>query len=367
MKKSTRSAEARGTMNIDWQNVVAIGVDLGDRFSRFACLDQNGERIGEGRIATTSPAMEKQFASIGSKVIAIETGTHSPWVSRLLERLGHRVTVANSRKLRLIYENRHKNDAVDAEYLARLVRVDPKLLCPIQHRSERAQQHVALLRAREAVIRTRTRLINHVRGAVKARGLRVRACSAEAFASRASEVLPATLTSALSPLLEFIHQCTEQIRKYDRAVERLLKDEYRDAEVMTQIKGVGALTAVAYAVTVGDRGRFARSRTLGAWVGLTPAQRASGQRDPQQRITKEGDDYLRHLLINCAHYILGPFGEDCDLRRHGLAIAARGGKNAKKRAVVAVARKLAVLLHRLWTTRAIYEPLRNAKTTAVAA
>lgn len=365
MKKFT-SAAARPAMKIEWGTVVVIGIDLGDRFSRFVCLDTTGERIGEGRVPTTAAAIEKQFASIGSKQIAIETGTHSPWVSRLLEQLGHRVTVANSRKLRLIYENRHKNDNVDAEYLARLERVDPKLLSPVQHRDQRAQEHVAMLRAREALVRARSRLINHVRGSVKSMGMRVPACSAEAFSKRAAAMLPAELRIALEPLLTLITQLTEQIRKFDRHVERLLEDEYREVEVLTQIQGVGALTAVAFAVTIGDRNRFTRSRTVGAWLGLVPGQRASGQQDPQQRITKQGDGYLRHLLINCAHYILGPFGEDCDLRRHGLAIATRGGKNAKKRAVVAVARKLAVLLHRLWCTQQAYEPLRNATKTVAA-
>jgi transposase len=262
-------------------------------------------------------------------VIAIETGTHSPWVSRLLKRLGHRVTVANSRKLRLIYENRNKNDDVDAEYLARLVRLDPKLLSPVEHRSEGAQQHVAIFRSRDALVKTRSRLIVHVRGTVKSTGVRVPVCSAEAFVNRATSVIPELLGPALKPILATIDQLNEQIRAFDRQIERLAEDEYRDARVLRQITGVGAVTSVAYMVTIGDPGRFSHSRTVGAWLGLVPGQRASGQSDPQQRITKQGDHYLRHLLVNCAHYILGPFGPDCDLRRHGLAIAARGGKNER--------------------------------------
>ena len=362
MKKSTKAA--RREVKIKWDEVAAIGVDLGDRFSQFFCVNAAGERIGEGRVPTMAAAMEKEFGSIGPKQIAIETGTHSPWVSRLLARLGHHVTVANSRKLRLIYENRRKNDRVDAEYLARLVRLDRKLLCPVEHRNERAQQHVAVVRARGVAVAIRTTLINHVRGAVKSIGMRLPKCSAEAFVKRGSGAIPAELTSALEPLLALITSTNEQITKYDRSIERLFEDEYREVKVLTQIAGVGPLTAVTFAVTIGDRKRFARSRTVGAWVGLTPGQRASGKQDPQQRITKEGDEHLRSLLVNCAHYVLGPFGPDCDLRRHGLAIAARGGANAKKRAVVAVARKLAVLMHRLWCTQGVYEPLRNATSIA---
>jgi len=363
VKKSTKAV--RRETKIDWREVTAVGLDLGDRFSKFICLNAAGDRVGEGRVPTSAAAMEKEFGGIGPKQIAIETGTHSPWVSRLLTRLGHFVTVANSRKLRLIYENRRKNDEVDADYLARLVRLDRKLLSPVEHRSERAQQHVAVVRAREEAVQTRTRLINHVRGTVKSIGMRLPQCSAEAFVKRAAGAVPSELKPALEPLLALITLTNEQIVKYDRIVEGLLEDEYRDAQVLTQIAGVGPLTAVTYAVMIGDRKRFAHSRTVGAWLGLTPGQRASGQQDPQQRITKQGDRYLRSLLVNCAHYVLGPFGPDCDLRRHGLAIAARGGANAKKRAVVAVARKHAVLMHRLWRTQAVYEPLRNA--TAVAA
>jgi transposase len=142
------------------------------------------------------------------------------------------------------------------------------------------------------------------------------------------------------------------------------ESKYPEVKTLTQIAGVGTLTALAFIVTIGDPHRFRQSRTVGAWLGLIPGQRASGQSDPQQRITKEGDRYLRSLLVNCAHYVLGSFGPDCDLRRHGKAIAARGGNNAKKRAIVAVARKLAVLLHRLWLTGAVYEPLRNAPIAA---
>lgn len=344
-----------------------IGLDLGDRTSQFVGLRANGEVVATGRVTTTAAAMTREFGSIGSKVIAIETGTHSPWISRLLTQFGHRVVVANSRKLRLIYENRHKNDRVDAEYLARLVRMDPKLLEPITHRSERDQQHLSLLRSRDKLVRTRSGLITHVRGTIKSIGLRVPACSAEAFVKRARPVIPKELKAAVDPVLGTIEHLNKQIVGYDRKVEQLARTEYPAAQLLMQVAGVGPITSVAYVVTLGDPGRFARNRTAGAWVGLTPGQSASGQQDPQMRITKEGDHYLRRLLVSCAQYILSPNRPDSDLRRHGLALAARGGKNAKKRAVVAVARKLAVLLHMLWRTGVVYEPLHNANAMHAAA
>jgi len=341
-----------------------IGIDLGDRASHFVGLNANGEVVAEGRVSTTAAAMAKEFGSIGPKVIAIETGTHSPWISRLLTQLGHRVVVANSRKLRLIYENRRKNDRVDAEYLARLVRMDPKLLEPVTHRSERDQQHLALFRSRDKLVRTRSGLITHIRGTVKAAGMRVPACSAEAFVKRAAPVISKELKAALDPVLRVIEHLNKEIAGYDRRVEQLARTEYPAARLLMQVSGVGPITSLAYIVTVGDPGRFARSRTAGAWVGLTPGQSASGQQDPQMRITKEGDHYLRRLLVSCAQYILAPNRPDSDLRRHGLALAARGGKNAKKRAVVAVARKLAVLMHMLWRTGVVYEPLYNTMRSA---
>lgn len=366
MKKSICKTTGK-SIAVDWRTVVSIGIDLGDRISQYVALDCNGELVTESRLPTTAEAFQKRFGTIGAKLVAIETGTHSPWVCRLLRGMGHRVTVANSRKLRLVYENRRKNDKVDAEYLARLVRVDPKLLSPVEHRNEAAQQDVALLRSRDVLVKTRSRLIAHVRGAVKSTGTRVPSCSAEAFVKRAKPVVPSMMSDALEPILTAIEQLNSRITMFDRRIERLAKEKYRDAHVLTQITGVGALTAVAYMATIGDPGRFAHSRTAGAWVGLVPGQHASSGSNPQQRITREGDTYLRSLLVNCAHYILGPFGPDCDLRRHGEAIAARGAKNAKKRAVVAVARKLAVLLHRLWRSRAVYEPLRHAASRSKAA
>lgn len=359
MKKSIRKTAGQ-SIEVDWNTVVAIGIDLGDRVSQFIALDSAGERVAEGRVPTSAEAFEKRFGAIGAKAVAIETGTHSPWVCRLLRRLGHLVTVANSRKLRLIYENRRKNDRIDADYLARLVRLDPSLLNPVEHRSEAAQRVVTLLRSRDALVKSRSRLITRVRGTIKSVGLRVPKCSAEAFVKRARPIVPDELTNALRPLLTVIDQVGVQIAALDRQIERLAKNEYRDAQMLMQVQGVGALTAVAFVATIGDPGRFKQSRTVGAWVGLAPGQYESGESSPQQRITKEGDMYLRSLLINCAHYIIGRFGPDCDLRRHGQTISARGGKNAKKRAAVAVARKLAVLLHALWRTRAVYEPLRNA-------
>ena len=205
MAKFIRKAKGQN-LEVNWSKVLSIGIDLGDRVCHYVALDANGECVTAGRVPTTAEAFEATFGAIGSKTMAIETGTHSPWVSRLLKQLGHGVTVANSRKLRLIYENRNKNDNVDAEYLARLVRVDPKLLHPVEHRGEGAQEHIALLRSRNVLVQTRARLVTHVRGAVKSTGARVPACSVEAFVKRTRPVVPSTMRGALEPILLMIEQ-----------------------------------------------------------------------------------------------------------------------------------------------------------------
>jgi transposase len=220
---------------------------------------------------------------------------------------------------------------------------------------------MAIVRSRQALVGCRTRLVNHVRGAAKSFGARLPKCPARSFHKNAAAHIPEALRPALEPVLEQIASLTERIRQYDRQLEAVSKERYPETELLRQVEGVGALTALTFVLTLGDPHRFEEGRSVGAYLGLVPARDQSGDRDPQKRISKEGDEMLRRLLVSCAHYILGPFGSDSDLRRHGEKIASRGGKNAKKRAVVAMARKLAVLLHRLWVTAETYEPLYDAR------
>ena len=340
---------------------LTAGLDLGDKYSHLCLLDTDGgEVIEEGRVRTTPEALRRRFASERPLRVAIEAGTHSPWVSRLLEECGHEVLVANARKLRLIYASKQKTDEVDAESLARLARLDPKLLYPLKHRGEDSQAHMAIIRSREALVSARTQLVNHVRGTVKSFGHRLPKCPARSFHKRAAEHVPEALWPAIGPILETIGSLTERIRDYDRQLETISEERYPETELLRQVEGVGTLTALSFVLTLEDPHRFEKSRSVGAYLGLVPATDRSGDRDPQKRISKEGDEMLRRLMVGSAHYILGPFGKDSDLRRHGEKIASRGGKNAKKRAVVAVARKLSVLVHRLWVTGEAHEPLYNA-------
>jgi len=341
---------------------ITAGLDLGDRYSYLCLIDtESGEVMEESRLRTTPEALKRRFSSERPLRVAIEAGTHSPWVSRVLEECGHEVLVANPRKIRLIYTNKRKTDKLDAENLARLARLDPKLLYPLKHRGEDSQAHMAIIRSREALVSCRTQLVNHVRGAVKSFGARLPKCPARSFHNKAPEHIPQALWPALEPILETIGSLTERIREYDRQLESVCQEHYPETNLLRQVEGVGPLTALTFVLTLEDPSRFAKSRSVGAYLGLVPATDQSGESDPQMRITKEGDEMLRRLLVGSAHYILGPFAkEDSDLRRHGEKIASRGGKNAKKRAAVAVARKLSVLLHRLWVTAELYDPLYNA-------
>jgi hypothetical protein len=246
-------------------------------------------------------------------------------------------------------------------YLARLARVEPTLLSPVQHRAASVQKDLALLRSHDALVSARTQLINHVRGLVKSVGSRLPACSTSVFARKISPHTPESLRPALLPVLEQIASLTDRIKALDRQIPVLAEQSYPQTKLLRQIKGVGSLTSLAFVLTLEAHERFPKSRTVGAFLGLVPGRKQSGNSDPQRRITKRGDSGLRRLLVNAAHYILGPFGPDSDLRRFGSKIASRGGQNAKKRAVVAVARKLAVLLHHLWRSAEVYEPLHHCE------
>lgn len=347
---------------------LVCGLDLGDKKSHVCVCTAEGEVLERAKIDTTEPGLARYFQNRAPMRIALETGTHSPWVSRLLRRWGHEVLVANPRKVRLIGNSRRKNDRLDALSLADLASVRPRLLYPVEHVTAQAQADRGVLRSRDALVQARARLILHTRGLVKAQGGRLPSCSAESFAKKVKPLVPAALAPALLPMLSQIAEMSTTIRGYDKQIQELIRTRYPQAEKLQQINGVGPITALAFVLCLGDPKRFSKSRQVGAYLGLVPAQRDSGQSTPQMRISKEGNPYVRRLLVQCAQYILGPFGEDSDLRRFGERLAALGGgKTPKKRAIVAVARKLSVVMHRLLVTQQPYQPLLHGAELQAAA
>lgn len=343
---------------------VTMGWDVGDKFTDVCVLGPDGAILEQQRVRTTKHSLEKQLARYSGALVVLEVGVHSRWISDLVRGAGDRVIVANARQVQLIYKRKSKTDRSDALLLARLGRFDPTLLAPVRQRSKSAQLDLACLRARDLLVSARTDLINHVRGIVKPFGLRVPECGSGAFVRLAEEVVPSELVPALGPVLECLRVLEAQLVRYEKQVEHLATVSYPETARLSQVGGVGPITSLAYVLTIEDPSRFEASRTVGSFVGLTPAKDQSGESDPQMRISKAGDPFLRRLLVQCAHYILGPFGQDSDLRRWGLRLAERGGKAAKKKAVVAVARKLAVLLHRLWVSGKEYQPIGYGATVA---
>jgi transposase len=363
--KKVSTVAAKPSQKISRQKLT-VGLDLGDRNSWYCVVDESGQIQLEQRVRTNVNALREIFGEMPHSRIALEIGTHSPWISRLLSELGHEVIVANARKVRLIGESRKKDDRLDAQTLARLARIDPQLLSPVRHRSAQAQADLMMIRARAGLVRTRTGLVNTARGLAKSYGERLRGCNVRNMNPEKAERLSPELQAALQPLLAAIESVSEQIAEYNERIEKLAQESYPQVALLKQIKGVGTLIALTFLLTLEDPHRFRKSRDVGCYLGLQPARRNSGQSEPQLHISKEGDPYLRTLLVQGAQHILGPFGVDCDLRRWGLKLAERGGKNGKKRAIVATARKLAVLLHHLWVSGEVYEPLHNSIRVTIA-
>ena len=335
------------------QPAETIGVDLGDKVSHYAILNEEGVAVEEGHFRNNVESIGKHFSKIGKARVAMEVGTQSAWIAREFEKLGHEVIVANARELKWITASDRKNDRNDAVKLARLARADRNLLAPVEHRSAEQQAELAVIRARDALVRSRAQLVNTARSLAKGFGLRLPATITLTFGKRALANLPQFLHAAMTLLLEQIDQVSAKLSDYDKRIEEAAENN-PDMKRLATVTGVGALTASAYILTLGRKERFAHSRDVGSFLGFRPKQKQSGERDPQLGISKSGDKYLRKLLVQCAHHILGYWGKDSALRQWGLSKSS--GNASKKRAVIAVARKLAVVLHRMWVTGESFKP-----------
>lgn len=376
MKKNSRirahngkqQSKGGGVVRAKYANKVTIGLDLGDRNTSFTVLDtSSGGIVEQGRTPTKGEALRELLGRYQQAEVGFETGTHCRWVGELVEECGHEAVIGHARKLRSIYENQHKNDDHDGEQLARILRLDRKLFHPVQLRSPEAQADLSVVRARAVLVEARTELINTARSLAKNFGCPLPVCSTPAFVDRVTDQIPAVLRPAVEPLLSALKGLNESIGKTDQRIDDLAEKKYPVTWCLKQVKGVGNQTALTYVLTLGERERFRSSRDVGVYLGLTPPQDQSGESEREKRISKAGNRYLRKLLVQSAHYILGRFGPDTALRRFGQRLIAAGGgtKKAKKRAAVAVARKLAVLLHKLWGGE-IYEPLHGIPSPVVA-
>ena len=349
---------------------LTVGLDLGDRSSRYCILNEAGGKESEDQLATTKAGLEWLFGKMAACRIALEVGTHSPWVSRHLAGMGHEVIVANPRKVRLITQSVKKNDRMDAEQLARLARVDPQLLAPIRHRGVEAQGDLAVIRARAELVDCRTALINTARGLAKPMGERLKSCDADSVKESLAEGLSEATQNAIRPLLKSVEEISKQIGVYDKKIQEIGK-RYPETKVLKQVHGVGTLIALTFILTLEDAERFARSREVGPYLGLTRKLRDSGESQPELGISKAGDMLMRRLLVQAAHCILRDGAPESDLKLWGMTkvqagAGKKGSKRRKKKAAVAVARKLAVLLHKLWVTGEVYDPQYNRKAVEAA-
>jgi transposase len=340
-----------------------IGLDLGDKKHAICVLNRKGEIVDERTITNHRESLRRLSQKHPKSRIALEVGSHSPWISRLFDGLGHEVIVANPRKLRAVYTSNRKCDKTDAQMIARLARVDPKLLHPIQHSSEEAQRDLLQVKLRDNLVRQRVDIISSIRFTLKSLGVRLPSPNTGCFAKRCRTLLakdqPELLTM-VEPSLQIIDVMTKNIRELEHRIEELSVQRYPVTMRLRQITGVGPITGLTFVLTIGDPKRFESPRDVAAYLGLVPKRDQSGDLDKQLPISKAGDAYLRRLLVSSAQYILGPFGPDCDLKRHGLELAGRGGRCARKKAVVAIARKLSVLLLTLWKREVDYQPLHQA-------
>lgn len=339
-----------------------IGVDLGDKKHHVCVTGKGGNILCEKTVANNKEELTKLAHEHRGALFAIEVGTHSPWISRLLESNGCTCLVANARKLRAIYQNDRKCDEYDARMLAKLARVDPELLSPIEHGSEASQLHRLSITLRDSLVRQRVNIISTIRFSLKSLGIRISGCSTAYFAGRCREELEGTpLLQTLEASLDALECLNSQIKALDKQIAKTAREHYPETKLLEQIGGVGPITSLSFILAVGDAERFEDPRDVGAYFGLVPRRDQSGASDKQLPISKAGNSDLRRLLVQCAQYILGRFGPDSDLREYGLRLAARGGKAAKKKAIIATARKLAVLMLVLWKTGQTYEPTRNSR------
>lgn len=342
---------------------IVIGMDMSDKKSEICVLDASGEVLKRAEVANTLGGLNESFSELDKPekvLIAMEAGTHSPWISLALSEMGFDVLVGNPRKLRAIWTSERKSDTRDAEMLARIARFDKKLFHPIKHRNKDSQAMLAVLKSRDALVKSRTQLVNSARGMLKSMGIAISSCDTRYFSRKALEEMPEEYTFALQEMLEIITNLSAKIDAYEKKIDKLCEEKYPETKALRAIKGVGPITALTFVLTIENPDRFRKSRDVAAFLGLVPKRDQSGEIDKQLGITKTGNEFLRRLLVQSAQYMMGPFGDDCELRRFGEKLSARGGKAAKKKAIVAVARKLSIVLHNLWKNETEYDPFFNA-------
>ena len=329
-----------------------IGADVSDRTTKICVMTkaEGGERriVLETTCATTKAGLEEAFSKFDrSWPVAFETGTHCRWMDGVFRKMGFKTIVGNPGKIPSITKSNTKNDRNDARELARLAIADSAMLHPVFLRDEVYQQMLRFHHARNMLISQRTQSTNQIRGFAKSVGHRIECSSTEKFHEQGKAGWPRELEECAWPLMGMLKTINLKIKAYDKLIARLAeRPEFKSmVERVRVVYGVGIIGSTVFVAAIGGRpDRFAHTRDIGPYFGMIPKQDQSGDDDKQLHITHAGADIVRTTLVECAGVVMMDKSKDTDLKLKGLRIAMHGGKIARKKAKVAVARGLAVAM-----------------------
>jgi transposase len=344
--------------NLDILPAHTIGIDLGDKSHHFSIVNAKGTIETRGTLPNQREVIAGFCAKWKGARTIIECGAQSPWISHFLSEQGMEVVVANPRRVKLISAGNTKSDRKDADLLARLGRADIQLLSPITHRSMNSQEDLCYVRVRDSLVQERVAMSNSIRGHLKALGYTPPSACTETIANHCRAQLKGTALRLVSPLCKVLDTLNAQIKVLDKKINAMLT-QYPEAGRLAEVYGIGPITAVSFVLTIDDPHRFGRNRDLGPFLGMVPKKDQSGAVDKKLGITKAGDKLLRRLLVGSAQCILKEGAPESDLKDLGQRMIANGRESKKKQAVIAVARRLGILLLSLWKSGQPYDPTRN--------
>jgi len=340
-----------------------VGLDVSQKMTAICVVDGVGLRLWRGQCPTVPERiadMVRRQAGDGAR-IGIETGAMTPWLVHELRNVGLDVVCLDARHARAALKMQiNKTDQNDAEGLAQIVRTG--WFRAVHVKSFDSHRVRALLGARTQLVGMTTRLSNHIRGVLKTFGLLPGAMRGLPFDRKVEALLVehADVALIVQPMLVAWRQLRVQIKAFDKAIRKLVRSN-TTCRLLMSVPGIGVLSALAYVSTVEDPERFARSRSVGAHLGLTPRQYQSGEVDRSGRISKCGDNLARTLLYEAAGVVLSRVKRDSGLKIWAQAIAKRSGSGKAK---VALARKLSVILHSIWRSG---QPFRWSEQAGAAA
>ena len=327
------------------QDSTTIGLDLGNTFTKAVGLDARGNVVLREDLHNDAETLKAFFEAHPGATVGMETGTHCRWIAALAASCGCDAVIGNARKLRLISESSRKNDWNDAESIARLCRFDRKLFHPVTLRDGEHHRLYQLLRQRDALVSMRTALVNQLRGFAKAGGTMLPRRDARSFLSLRDSMPPEFLRD-FKPLLKALEDLARRIAAAEAILGQFVRRHFRKMDERLQtVPGVGPVASAAFIALVPDPGRFKSAREAGPYFGLVPKQDQSGDGHRPCRITHEGSPFMRKTLVNAANALLKKSARDTALKRFGERLSRRGqGKVARRKAKVALARKLAVTM-----------------------